>query len=233
MGNPLETGQIEWRGRVRLVDEVTDVLRERIYAGVYAPGAALRQEQLAADLDISRTPLREALRVLESEGLVRSEPGRGVRVVSVDARTLLAGYEVREVLDGLAARLAARRAEARDLAVLEAHLDDQRAALQEPDIGTYTRANVAFHTAIVDIAGNDFVVAQLSLIPLTAQVFTPARRIAFDRVRTSVAEHEAIVAAIAAGDEDAAESAARAHIRVTIDQLAASVADDPEKDPLR
>lgn len=232
MADRLQTGQIEWRGRVRLVDEVTDVLRERIYAGVYGPGVALRQEQLAADLDISRTPLREALRVLESEGLVRSEPGRGVRVVSVDAHTLLSGYEVREVLDGLAARLAARRATERDIAVLEGHLADQRAALQEPDVPAYTRANVDFHTAIVDLAANDFVVAQLSLIPLTAQVFTPARRIAFDRVRTSVAEHQAIVDAIAAGDEDAAEKAARAHIRVTISQLEASTT-PTEKDPQR
>ena len=218
-------GQIEWRGRVRLVDEVTDVLRERIYAGVYAPDEKLRQEQLAADLEISRTPLREALRVLESEGLVRSEPGRGVRVVTVDATTLLAGYEVREVLDGLAARLASRRVDEVDLRSLEELLDTQLAALDESDIGAYTRANVAFHTQIVDVAGNSFVAAQLSLIPLTAQVFTPARRIAMLRARESVGEHRRILAAIASGDEVEAEAAARAHIRVTIDQLTQSITD--------
>lgn len=219
------SGQIEWRGRVRLVDEVTDVLRERIYAGVYAPDEPLRQEQLAADLEISRTPLREALRVLESEGLVRSEPGRGVRVVSVDAATLLAGYEVREVLDGLAARLASRRVDAVDLDSLGDLLDTQLAALDASDIGAYTRANVAFHTQIVDVASNAFVAAQLSLIPLTAQVFTPARRIAMLRARESVGEHRRILAAIASGNEVEAEAAARAHIRVTIDELTQSITD--------
>jgi DNA-binding GntR family transcriptional regulator len=216
---------IAWRGRVRLVDEVADVIRERIYAGVYAPDVPLRQEQLAADLNISRTPLREALKMLETEGLVKSEPGRGVRVVSVDAPTLLAGYELREVLDGLAARLSARHARQADLDTLEAHIDTQRGALEQSDVGAYTRANVAFHAAIVEIAGNEFLAGQLSLIPLTAQVFTPARRIEMLRARTSVAEHERIVAAIAAGAEGDAEQAARAHIQVTIGQLKRSIAD--------
>lgn len=208
------------------MDEVADVIRERIYAGVYAPDKPLRQEQLAADLAISRTPLREALRMLETEGLVKSEPGRGVRVVSVDARTLLSGYQLREVVDGLAARLAATLAQPADIELLESHIAAQRAALEDSDVGAYTRANVAFHAAIVDLSGNEFIAGQTSLIPLTAQVFTPARRIAMVRARASVAEHEQILAAIASGDEADAEAAARAHIRVTIDKLRSSIADD-------
>ena len=72
----MEPNRVQWRSRVRLVDEVADELRERIYSGSYALGAKLRQEELAEDLQVSRTPLREALRVLESEGLLHSEPGQ-------------------------------------------------------------------------------------------------------------------------------------------------------------
>jgi len=219
--NPLSAAQqIKWRGRVRLVDEVTDVLRERIYAGDYEPGEPLPQEQLAVSLDISRTPLREAFRALEREGLVTSEPGRVVRVVEVNSRKLLAGYQLREMLDGLAARLAAIRADASDIAGLREHLTEQTEALQNGNLGAYTQANVQFHTAIVHIANNDFVTAQLSLIPLTARVFTPARRLEDTRARAAVLEHEQIVRAIESGDAQASEDRARAHIRVTITQLA-------------
>ncbi len=103
----MEPNKVQWRSRVRLVDEVADELRERIYSGSYALGSKLRQEELAEELQVSRTPLREALRVLESEGLLHSEPGRGVRVVPADVKKFLAAYQLREVIDGLAARLAA------------------------------------------------------------------------------------------------------------------------------
>ncbi|WP_022930386.1 GntR family transcriptional regulator [Patulibacter americanus] len=217
-----DSDSISWRGRIRLVDEVAQVLRERIYAGAYEPGAALRQEQLAADLQVSRTPLREALRVLEREGLLTAEPGRGVRVVAIDHETLLDAYAVREVLDGLAARLAALRATRADVAELEEMLERQHTftdASGSFDVGGYTQANVAFHARIVDLADNDFVTGQLPLVPLTSQVFVPKRLIAEDRARSAVAEHELIVAAIAKGDGAQAEEQARQHIRVTIDGL--------------
>ena len=74
----------EWRSQTRLLDEVADALRERIYSGIYAPGAILRQEQIATEFGISRTPLREAFRVLERDGLVVHQAGRSVRVASAD-----------------------------------------------------------------------------------------------------------------------------------------------------
>ncbi|WP_210494509.1 GntR family transcriptional regulator [Patulibacter sp. SYSU D01012] len=218
----MEASEIAWKGRVRLVDEVAEVLRERIYSGAYGPGEALRQEQLAADLRISRTPLREALRVLEREGLLTSEPGRGVRVVAVTDATLRDAYAVREVLDGLAARLAAERATPADVDDLRAMLARQRAVTGDAgafDAGAYTQANVAFHARIVAIAANEFVTGQLPLVPLTSQVFVPQRLVAEDRARGAVAEHERIVAAIAAGDGPQAEERARQHIRVTIEGL--------------
>ena len=217
---------MQWQSRVRLVDEVAAVLRDRIYAGDFPPGMRIRQEQLAAELDISRTPLREALRVLEREGLLRVEPKQGVRVISADLPTLLAAYEVREVLDGLAARLAARHSTEELVRELGEIVDRQRTTLEPWDAVHYTEANVEFHAAIIRAAGNEFLTAQLPLVPMTAQVFTPVARAEPSRAERAVTEHVGIAEAIAAGNEKAAERRARAHIRATIEPLAATASEE-------
>ena len=210
---------MKWQSRVRLVDEVADVLRERIYEGRYALGAPLRQEQLAGELDVSRTPLREALRLLEREGLVTVLPGRGVRVVSGDVDRLLAAYGLREVVDGLAARLAAERSTPELHAALEQILSEQRRAVADWNPGVYTASNVRFHAEIVRGAGNEYVEAQLPLVRMTSQVFTPVKLVELERAQQAVQEHEVIAAAIASGDSERAEGLARAHIHNTIDSL--------------
>ena len=215
------TQEQQWRSRTRLVDEVVDVIRDRIYDGVYAPGAPLRQEQLAAELDVSRTPLREALRMLEREGLVKVAPGRGLRVVDADLPALLDAYEAREMIDGLAARLLARRADAGVVARLAAVVDEQEAALEPWQPAAYTAANVEFHRLVVESCGNDHVVSQLPLVRMTSQIFTPLKLLDLQRAREAVAQHRAIAEAIACGDEVAAEERARAHIRATIAGLRA------------
>lgn len=213
--------QERWRSRTRLVDEVVDVIRDRIYDGLYAPGAPLRQEQLAADLDVSRTPLREALRMLEREGLVKVAPGRGLRVVDADLPALLDAYEAREMIDGLAARLLARRADPAVRSRLAAVVDDQRAAVAPWQPAVYTAANVEFHRVVIEGCGNDHVVSQLPLVRMTSQIFTPLKLLDETRAREAIAQHGSILEAVAAGDEAAAEERAREHIRSTIDGLRA------------
>jgi DNA-binding GntR family transcriptional regulator len=213
---------IHWRSRVRLVDEVVDVIRDRIYDGRYAPGAPIRQEHLAAELNVSRTPLREALRMLEREGLVKATPGKGMRVVSAEMTTLLAAYELREVVDGLAARLSAERGGEPLIDALEATLAAQRVAVESWDAPGYTAANVAFHRAIIEATQNEYVTAQLPLVRMTSQVFTPIKLVDRDRAAEAVTEHTSIAAAIAAGDSAEAERHARLHIRRTLASLADS-----------
>ena len=218
------SSRIEWRSRIRLVDEVAEVLREGIYAGRYAPGARLLQEELAAELDVSRTPLREALRILEREGLVAVEQNRGVRVISADEPMLLAAYDLREVVDGLAARLATRNRVAALPRALRAIVERQRKAVSPWNAARYMIANVDFHRAIIEAAGNEYVAGQLPLVHMTARVFAPVARIGLERAELAIAEHRAIVEAIELGAEDDAERLARAHIRRTIDSLAAEPA---------
>jgi DNA-binding FadR family transcriptional regulator len=114
--------------RIPLVDEIASVIRERIYTHRYPTGSWLRQEHLSAELGVSRTPLREALRVLEQEGLVQVEAGQGARVVTGDLDKLLDAYELRAVVDGLAARLAAERPHREQIRHLRRTIEVQRAA---------------------------------------------------------------------------------------------------------
>ena len=210
---------VSWQSRVRLVDEVFQVLRERIYTGRYAPGESLPQVKIAAELDISRTPLREAFRMLEREGLVTVGSNGTVCVISGDLQTLLDAYELREVIDGVAARLAAQRASRRVAERLEPLLADQRAALRPWTPERYTGANVRFHAAIFELADNPFVSGQLPLVRITAQVFTPNALLLQERVYTAITEHVAISEAITQGDPARAEMLARNHIRHSITEL--------------
>jgi len=203
-----------------LVDEIASVIRERIYNQRYPPAAHLRQEALAAELGVSRTPLREAFRLLEQEGLVRVDPHQGARVVSGDLDTLLQAYELRAVLDGLAARLAARNHPTpRQCRELRAIIAAQEAALDPWDARAYTGANVDFHHYLLHLSGNDFVLAQTPILQMTAQVFAPVALVEQESARRAIADHRAIADAVEAADEPAAEKLARRHIDTTIRQL--------------
>ena len=220
-------GTIEWRSRIRLVDEVVNHLRKRILSGHYPAGAPLRQEQLANELGISRTPLREALRILEREGLVTVSPGRGVHVLVGDRQRLLAAYQLREVIDGLGARLVACRDAPNETALLDAAIHAQRRALEPWDPRQYTLANIRFHQTIIELSGNEFLMAQVPIVHMTSQVFMPFEVVDHTRAAHAVAEHKAIVAAIRTGDGALAELRAREHVHRTLESLVDRVASTP------
>ncbi|MDY0744883.1 GntR family transcriptional regulator [Paucibacter sp. R3-3] len=207
--------------RTKLVDEVARVLRQRIYGGVYPPGELLRQVQLSQDLNVSRTPLREALRLLQSEGLVAAEGARGVSVARADRGRLINAYSLREMLDGLAARQAAEKNPGRARERLEPLLEQQFATLSPWSPADYVRFNVDFHMAVIELAENEFLAAQAAVVRLTATVFAPSVLVCSERARPAVDEHRLVLEAIASGDGDAAERVSRAHIRATIECLKA------------
>jgi DNA-binding GntR family transcriptional regulator len=227
---PRPDSNIQWRSRVRLVDEVVEVLRAEIYAGRFPLGTPLRQEQLASELQVSRTPLREALRMLEREGLVRVEPGRSVRVTSGDLSTLLDAYALREVVDGLAARLAAEKGDSEGLRRLDAILKHQQKAVAPWDPPQYTALNVDFHRALMEMTGNDFLVAQMPLVHMTSQVFVPIRRVSEERAVRAIQEHAEIATAVHDGAGEKAEELAREHIRHTVQSFIEST-DPSGEDP--
>jgi DNA-binding GntR family transcriptional regulator len=209
------------------VDEVARVLRQRIYGGVYPPGELLRQVQLSEDLQVSRTPLREALRILQSEGLVQAQGARGVSVSRADPARLLNAYAMREVLDGLAARQAAERNAHRAEALLAPMIALQVQSLDPWSPAEYMRQNVDFHAGVIALADNEFLTSQLAVVRMTATVFAPRKLICPERARPAVSAHRAVAEAIAAGRGEAAEQLAREHIRATVRCLLAYEAANP------
>ena len=198
--------------RRRLVDDATQTLRNAIQNGSLRDGARLRQTELADRLRISRTPIREALVRLQDEGLVELLPGGGVRVKLLDAGEAVELYDLREVLDGLAARLAARRAGAAVHARLERTLDRMARCLTRQDANQWFPAHVAFHDEIFRASGHARLLALLAVVRQSIRHFHPLLLRTEHRLEDAWREHRGIFEAIVARDAVRAEELARAHI---------------------
>ena len=215
-------GQFAFQERSRLVDEIQAYLREQIYTGRYPPGTRLLQEQIAAELDVSRTPLREALRVLEHEGLLSLTRGNGVEVVSVQRKRFLDALVLRSVVDGAAARTVAERRPGRRLGdELNGALAEQRAALEPWDRERFSRADADLHVTLLHATDNPYLIAQVVLVRLVIQVFQMENEFGPERAEPKLAEHLGIVAAVLEGEPDEAERRARRHIERIVDEVRA------------
>lgn len=205
--------QFPFQERSRLVDDIQEYIRDQIYTGRYPPGTRLRQEQLAEELDVSRTPLREALRVLQNEGLLALTRGNRVEVVSVEEKRFLDALVLRELVDGAAARIVAeRRPGPRLRSDISRSLASQRAALDPWDRITFSRTDADLHAAILRGSDNEYLEGQIVLVRLIVQVFQMDNHFGPERALPKVAQHEQIVEAIFDGDPGEAERRARDHI---------------------
>lgn len=195
------------------MDDATQALREGILSGRLPAGARLRQTALATQLEISRTPIREALGRLQQEGLLSLLPRGGVRVALLDLDEAVELYDLREVLDGLAARLAARRASGTVVARLEKALGRMAECLERGNPNQWFGVHVRFHDEIFRASGNARLQGLAGLVRLSIRQFHPLLLRTEGRLREAYREHRRIFEAIAARDEEAAEREARAHIQ--------------------
>ena len=182
---------------------------DAIDAGAFRPGDRLVEADLAERFGVSRTPVREALQRLETQGLARRD-GRSLVVASLDHGQMAELYVVRGALEGLAARLAARHATEEEVAVLRAMCAEDRALIGDPR--ALARANRRFHHQIHLASHNRFLVRQLGLVHRSMALMAETSLAAAGRGPHALTEHEAIVAAMSARDEDGAEAALRTHI---------------------
>ena len=207
--------------RSRLSDEVADLLRDRILCGEVPPGTRLPQIEVAEALQVSRTPLREAFRILEHEGLLEiSATSNTAYVLPTDLNTVVTALEVRSVVDPVAARLLAARWSAPSIEQLRAALRDMDSADSgQVPAASYIRAHAAFHAGIALYCGSD---ALVRFAPLIRSSVRPWSGLVTDNAfaahsgrRTDFppqhAGHAAIIAAIEERRPDDAECAARDH----------------------
>lgn len=193
-------------------DGAYEALRARIVDGKILPGERLREAALASELGLSRTPVREALRRLESAGLVEHRPHRGVVVRQLDHNAVTELYLMREVLEATAAGLAARHASDAEIATLEDMLAEQ-SALFEGDAEGAARLNKLFHRALYRGAHNRYLLETLDALAVSMSLLGRTTLSLPGRNAEAVGEHRAILDAIARHDPDAAEAAARTHIQ--------------------
>ncbi|MBA3374842.1 MAG: GntR family transcriptional regulator [Gaiellaceae bacterium] len=199
--------------RTVLREQIKEILLERILRGELEPGERLVETRLARELGTSQAPVREALRDLQLLRLVESEPFRGARVRAVDDSQLLPVFPVRAVLEELAAREAARKANGK-VGVLDRELEAMRNAAAREDWRTQISHDIAFHRATVELAENEPLLQ--SWLGLGVEVSTAFAVYWTFWDQSDLAEfHVPIVEAIRAGDTARAGSEARKHVRRT------------------
>ena len=182
--------------------------------GTYRPGDRLVESELAERFGVSRTPVREALQRLETQSLLTRD-GRSLIVASLDHNQLAELYVVRAELEGLAARLAAKHATVEEVRVLRDMVEADRKLIDQP--AALSRANKRFHRQIHLASHNRFLIRQLDLVHRSMALLATTSLEAEGRGPATIAEHHAIVEAIAAGDGSAADAALRAHISVAFE----------------
>ena len=190
-----------------LVERVYDALLHSITEGTLAPGTRLAQEDLAAQLNVSRQPVLQALRLLKKDGFVVDAGKRGVMVTPIDAVGIAQVYQLRGALDALASRLAAERKAVIDPALIERG----RKAARGRSIAALVETDIAFHNAIYEASGNTLIAESANRH--WAHIRRAMSSVLFAAgVRESVwDEHAAILDAIRAGDGPKAECLTREH----------------------
>jgi DNA-binding GntR family transcriptional regulator len=196
------------------VDAVVEAITEGIKHGRYAAGQRLVEADLSRELGVSRGPLREAFGRLAADGLLVIEPYRGALVRRMSRADLIDLFQVREALEGQAARLAAERIHLADHRErLQRALDDVRAHREEADVAAYMDVNERFHQLIVELSGNQALARMIAQLQIQAFRLL-YRRLADSAAKThSIEEHEHVAAAILDRDAAAAEREMRAHVR--------------------
>ncbi|MBP3701272.1 MAG: GntR family transcriptional regulator [Lachnospiraceae bacterium] len=197
---------------ISLREAVYLTLRRAILTNAFQPGDRLMEMKLAAQLGVSRTPVREAIHLLEKESLVRQIPHKGVVVAGITLKQLRDVLEIRSMLEELAVQLACRRGTEEGFAQLKAAAEDfAKAVKQEKDVTVLAAKDVAFHDVIYHMTDNE------RLIELVGSLWQQIYRYRIERLKgvnreSLVQEHQDLVAALCARDEEAAVRMARLHI---------------------
>ena len=195
-----------------LRETVCEALRHAIRNGILEPGERLMEVQLAEELGISRTPVRETIRKLEQEGYVIMMPRRGTYVSSVSVNDIKEIFEIRSALESLSTGLAARRIEPDELEKLRALLTEIEGHIERRDIDKIVETDIEFHGLLYQVSRNERLVTIISNLKEQLARFRTLSMSYPGRLQQTLEEHRAMVEAIAAGDVEAARDAAERHM---------------------
>jgi DNA-binding GntR family transcriptional regulator len=202
--------------REKLSNQIYVVLKEMIADHRFQPGARLNIESIARELEVSRTPVWEAVRRLEQEGLVEDIHNRGVFMSSLTAEKALDLYAVREVLEGMSARLAATRIDESSLQKMAECLQEQRKVVEKGDILAYSKLDFEFHAIVYDACGNEWLKELLETIKNKMRPLTLHMQPNFLQL---IDHHTELLRALRGRDPEKAELEFRRHNQYMMDQI--------------
>jgi DNA-binding GntR family transcriptional regulator len=195
-----------------LTDRAYAEIREAIFAHVLPPGTALSVPELANQLAISRSPVREAVQRLIYDGLAVAVPYKGAAVADLTIDDLVQLFEAREVLEGLAARGATEQLTPSTKAMLEDAVEQHADALKQENLASHIELDMHFHSLIRKAAGNEPLIEILDRLQARVRLAMHSLWGRDDAPRRALEDHKRILAAMLSGDPTAAEAAAKAHI---------------------
>jgi DNA-binding GntR family transcriptional regulator len=220
------TAQIITIPRAALHEQVAARLRELLVEGAIAPGAKLNERELAERLSVSRTPLREAIKMLAAEGLVELLPNRGAVAVRLDEHDVFNTFEVMAELEGMSGELAAQRITDAELAEIKALHYEMLAAHTRRDLSTYYRLNAQIHRAINAAAKNPVLSSTYNQVNARLQALRFRSNQEEAKWKRAVKEHEQMIEALARRDSGALRSVLVQHLQhkrdVVLEQLRAT-----------
>jgi DNA-binding GntR family transcriptional regulator len=218
------------KARRLLAEDVADRIREEILAGGFDQGERLVEATIATQLGISRGPVREALKLLRAEGLVREEPHRGTFVVRLSGDDVRDIYDLRAAIEGRAARLVAMHGRPADLRALRRLYDQLVAAADSGDVAATSLADLAFHDALCKLSGNrclhEVFVRHVPLLRGLMRLDEYIYR-SFGDIAN---EHEPLMEALESGDADLAAERFRAHVDRARDLVADYIDQAPDSE---
>ncbi len=193
--------------------KVYEIIREAIISGKFPPGMKLTVDDLSKELKVSRTPVKEALVRLEREGLVENIPRRGMYVARISIEDALEIYELREILEGLAARKTAENINEENLKLLKEIVKKSENYVKEGDFKNYSNLDEEFHKIIWNISKNKKLFKILENIRSVIRLLMTSSVNIPGRAQSSLLEHKKILSAFEKRDSDLAENYMREHIR--------------------
>lgn len=202
----------ETNGHRPLSAAAYDSVRTAIFAGKFRPGDRLLEAELAASLGVSRTPLREALQRLEAEGLLTAAPRRGLVVTELEGEEIAGLYAVREVLEGLAGRMAAQHASSAEIGAMRDVLDRQ-ARVPKRDTATIAHLNKQFRDLVHLATRNRFLISALETLDIPVATLPSPAFEATGHGADAHRDHVALLKAIERRDADRAEELSASHMR--------------------
>ncbi|NLW58756.1 MAG: GntR family transcriptional regulator [Firmicutes bacterium] len=191
---------------------VFETLREAIIKGQLAPGERLMELQLAEELGVSRTPIREAIRKLELEGLVLMVPRKGAYVATFSMKDVVEVFEIRGALEGLAAALAAERITDEELEELQRQLVKSSELIEQADLNGMVEVDTGFHQILYQASRNQRLAQIINNLRDQIQRFRQTSLSYPGRMKSALEEHREIVDAISARDPELARRLAQEHI---------------------